>query len=159
MIATDVQTALNQQINEEYCSWYFYRSAAAYCHEKNLTGMSKWLRRRSEKKLGQANRLTDFVLERRGHLEAKPINSANGAWDSPRAVLDAALERERHLAQSVTNLMELSLSRGDHATHDLLERFASDQAEAESNVELARDRLNLVADAPAGLFMFDRDLA
>jgi ferritin len=159
MIASDVQTALNEQINEEYCSWYFYRSAAAYCQEQNLTGMSKWLRHRSEKKLGQANRLTDFLLERRGHVEAQPISSANGHWGSPAEVLDAALQRERHLARSVTNLMNLSPRRGDHATHDLLERFASDQAQAEAKVELARERLKLVADAPGGLFMFDRGLA
>ena len=69
------------------------------------------------------------------------------------------LERERHLGQSVAALMDLALRQRDHATHDLLERFASDQAEAEANVQLARDRLEMVADSSAGLFMFDRDLA
>lgn len=159
MIASDMQNALNEQINEEYCSWYFYRSAAAYCRGQNLTGFSKWLRHRSEKKLEQAGRLSDFVLDRRGHVEAKPINSANGRWDSPLAVLDAALARERHLGQTVASLINLSLKRADHATHDHLERFAADQAEAESTVELIRDRLRMVADVPAGLFMLDRDLA
>ncbi|MHC4402478.1 MAG: ferritin [Planctomycetota bacterium] len=159
MIPTEIQRALNEQINEEYCSWYFYRSAAAYCHEKNLTGFSKWLRHRSEKKLGQANRLTDFLLERRGHVEAKPINSANGHWDSPLSVLEAALERERQLGQSVARLVGLSMSEGDHATHDFLEGVVSDQVEAEAKVETVRERLKMVGDAPAGLFMVDRDLA
>jgi ferritin len=159
MIATEVQNALNEQINEEYCSWYFYRTAADYCHELNLTGFSKWLRHRSEKKLHQASKLSDFVLDRRGHVEARPINSANGHWDSPLAVLDAAVERERHLSQSVASLSNLSFQQGDHATHELLERFASEQAEAETNVERARERLKLMAEAPAGLLMFDRTLA
>lgn len=159
MIATEIQNALNEQINDEYCSWYFYRSAAAYCQENSLTGFSKWLRHRSETKLKEASRLSDFVLDRRGHVDAKPINSANGHWDSPLAVLDAALDRERRLGQSVTNLMNLSLKHGDHATHDLLERVAAAQAEAESKLELLRGRLKLVDGQPAGLFMFDRDLA
>lgn len=158
MIAADIQNALNEQINEEYCSWYFYRVAAAHCHEISLTGFSRWLRHRSEKKLDQASRLSDFILDRRGHVDARPISSVNGHWESPLSVLDAALEREQHLGQSVAKLMNLSLREGDHATHDLLEGFASDQAEAEAKVGLARDRLKLVANAPAGLFMFDREL-
>jgi ferritin len=159
VIAADVQDRLNQQINDDYCSWYFYRSAAAHCREVNLHGFGKWLWRRSERKLDQATRLSDFLLERRGHVEAKPINSANGHWASPLGILDAALERERQLGQTVASLADLSLSRGDHATHDFLERVVSDQAEAEAKVEVIRDRLKMVGDAPAGLFMVDRDLA
>ena len=159
MIAADIQNGLNEQINEEYCSWYFYRAAADYCHELNLTGFSKWLRHRSDKKLGQANRLADFVLERHGHVEARGIELANGHWDSPQAVLDSALERERHLSQSVSGLTTLSLQQGDHATHDLLERFASEQAEAEASVERIRTRLQLMSESPTGLYIFDRALA
>jgi len=159
MITAEIQKALNQQINDDYCSWYFYRSAAAHCREVKLHGFSKWLRRRSENKLRQADRLSDFVLERGGHVEAIPINSANGHWDSPLGILDAALERERRLGHSVARLMDLSMRQGDHAAHDFLERVVSDQVEAEAKVETVRDRLKMVADAPAGLFMVDRDLA
>ena len=159
MIATDIQTALNQQINADFCSWYFYRSADAYCHEINLTGLGKWLRHRSGKKLGQANKLSDFVLERHGHVDLKPISTPNGDLHSPVEVLDAALERERRLGQTAAALAERSLTEGDHATHEFLERLVADQVEAEAKVETLRDRLKLVADEPAGLFMFDRDLA
>lgn len=158
MIAAEIQNALNEQINQEYCSWYFYRAAAAYCREINLTGFSKWLDRRSEKKLDQANRLSDFILERRGHVEAKPISTSNGHWDSPSAVLEGALERERKLSDSVARIMSMSLKQNDHATHDLFERMATDQVEAEANLEETKGRLKMVADAPAGLFMLDRDL-
>jgi ferritin len=159
MIAAEIQDALNEQINDEYRSWYFYRAAAARCHEMNLTGFSKWLRGRADKKLAQADRLTDFLLDRRGHVEARPIDWSDGQGDSPLALLDAALERERRLSQSVARLMNVSLQQADHATHDLLERFVAEQVEAEATVELAKERLKLVADAPAGLFLFDRDLA
>jgi ferritin len=159
MLAAELQNGLNQQINEEYCCWYLYRAAAAYCREQNLTGFSKWLRHRSEKKLKQASRLSDFVLDRRGHVEARPIDPANGHWESPRAVLDSVLERERHLSQAVAELTNLSLRHGDHASHDLLERVASEQAEAEAHVQRTHDRFQLVAAAPEGLFIFDRDLA
>jgi len=66
----EIQNALNQQINDDYCSWYFYRSAAAYCHEINLTGLGKWLRHRSEKKRDQAFRLRPGAARsRRGRSE------------------------------------------------------------------------------------------
>ena len=116
MIAAEMQNALNEQINEEYCLWYFYRSAAAYCHETNLTGFSKWLHRHSEKKLGQASRLSDFVVDRRGHFEAKPISLANGHWTSPLAVLDSAMQRERHLSESVAKLSRLRWNSRSNTT-------------------------------------------
>jgi ferritin len=47
----------------------------------------------------------------------------------------------------------------DHATHDFLERVVSDQVEAEAIVISVRDRLKLVGDTPAGLFMFDWHVA
>jgi ferritin len=159
MIATDIEQALNEQINQEYCSWYFYRAAADYCHGLNLAGFSKWLRRRADKKLGRADRLSDFVVERRGHVQARPIQLANGHWKTPQAVLESALERERHLSQSVAALTTLSLRQDDHATHDLLERLASEQAEAEASVEHARARLQLMSESPTGLFIFDQALA
>ncbi len=159
MIAADIQNGLNRQINEDYRSWYFYRSAADYCREARLPGLGKWLRHRSEKKLDQATKVSDFVLERRGHVEAKPIDPPNGSWDSPLGVLDAACERERGLGRSVAKLAELSLAGGDHATNDFLERFVADQVEAEAKVEMIRDHFKLVADAPAGLLMLDRGLA
>lgn len=158
MIATEIQDALNRQINDDYCSWYFYRSAAAYCRETNLRGLGKWLYRRSKKKLDHATRIADFILERRGHVESAPIDSHNGHWDSPRAVLDTALQRERELGESVSKLVNLSMSRGDHATHDFLEGFAADQMEAEAKVESVRDHLEMVGDTPTALYMLDRDL-
>jgi ferritin len=159
MLAAEMQKGLNDQINEEYCGWYLYRLAAAYCRELNLTGFSKWLQHLAKKKLHQVNALSDFVVQRRGHVEARPIEPANGHWESPQAVLDSAWECERHLSQSVAKLSDTSLRHGDHAAHELLERFAAEQAEAESRVERARDRLALMAAAPGGMFLFDRDLA
>lgn len=158
MIREHLQNALNQQIQEEYCSWYFYRSAAAYCHMANLRGLDRWMRRRSKKKLDRATRLSDVVLERRGRLDLKPINPPNGHWDSPLRVLDAALEQERRLGASLARLVDSSLTEGDHATHESLEQIVSDQAEAEAKLETLADQLRLVEGAPAGLLMFDRAL-
>lgn len=158
MISTDVQNALNHQIHEDYCSWYFYRSAAMHCRETNLRGLAGWLEHRSRKKLAQATRLSEFVVDRRGHVETEPIDARNGHWDSPLGILDAALERERQLTRSAGDVSDLSLGQGDHATHDFLEHVISDQAHAEGDVQTARDRLKMVGDSAAGLFMFDRSL-
>lgn len=159
MIAVDVQNALNEQINEEYCSWYFYRSAASHCRRVKLHGFGKWLRRLSGRKLDQATELSDFVLDRGGQVVAKPIHSVDGEWRSPLEILDAALEREHQLGESAARLVDLSLTQRDYAAHALLERVVSDQVDAEAKLETVRNRLKMVVDAPAGMFLLDRDLA
>ena len=55
--------------------------------------------------------------------------------------------------------MNLSLNQGDYASQAFMERVVSDQVETEAKVGTVRDRLKMVGDAPAGLFLVDQDLA
>lgn len=159
MIDQKIQESLNEQINEEYRSWYFYRSAAAHCYAINLTGLGKWLRHRSDGKLSQASKVSDFILQRHGRVEFPPIKGPGNHWDSPLAILDAALDQERDLGEFLAELMDGSLREGDHATYDFLEQIRADQTKDEATVETLRERLKLVGDAPTGLLMFDMALA
>ena len=159
MIAADVQNALNEQINEEYCSWYFYRSASARCRQLKLRGFGHWLRRLSGKKLDLATRPSEFGLDRGGQVDSRPISTMNGHWDSPLGIVEAALEREHQLGKLAAWVVNLSLSQGDYASQAFMERVVSDQVETEAKVGTVRDRLKMVGDAPAGLFLVDQDLA
>jgi ferritin len=159
MIAQEIQNALNQQMNDDDCSWYYYRAAAAYCDESDLRGLAKWLRKQSETKRHRATKIYDYILQRRGHVELKPIAASDAQWGSPLAVLDGAIEHERRVAVDVARLAELSLAAGDHSTHRFVEHFTREQAEAESKLERVAERLRLLGDVPTGLFMFDEALA
>ncbi len=159
MIHADIQNALNQQVNEDFQGWYFYRAGAAYCEEINLRGVANWLRERSEKKFRQATKVSDFLLQCRGHVEHQPIHPPRDTWNSPLELLESAIELEQRLGESVGQIMNLALSNRDHSTYEFLEPFARQQAQAEGELDRVAERLKLVGDAPAGLFMFDVALA
>ncbi len=155
MIHTDIQNALNQQSNEYFQGWYFYRTGAAYCEEINLRGIASWMRERAEKKSRQATKVSDFLLQCRGHVEHQPILPPRDTWNSPLELIENAIELEQRLGESVGQIMNLALSSRDHSTHDFLEPFARDQAQAEGELDRVAERLKLVGDSPAGLFMLD----
>jgi ferritin len=103
--------------------------------------------------------VSDFILQRRGHVDYRSILPPSEGWDTVLELLESAIERERRLGESVGRIMNVAMSNGDHSTHDFLEPFARQQAQAESELDRIAERLKLVSDAPAGLFMFDEAFA
>ncbi len=159
MLHPDIQNVLNQQINEGLNAWYFYRAGATYCEEINLPGLSKWMRHRAEGKFRQATKVSDYLLQRRGHVDHRSVHPPKEGWDAPIELLEHALTLEQQLGESVSRIMNLAYSNGDHSTHDFLEPMARQQAQAEGELDRIAERLKLVGDAPAGLFLFDEALA
>lgn len=159
MFHPDIQNALNQQVNEDFNAWYFYRAGASYCEEINLPGIANWMRERSTRKFDQATKVSAFVLQRRGHVDHRPIHPPKEGWDSVLQLLESARDQERRLGEAIGGIMNLAYSHHDHSTHDFLEPFARQEAQAEGELDRIAERLKSVADAPAGLFMFDEALA
>jgi ferritin len=159
MFHPDIQNALNQQMNEDFNAWYFYRAGTSYCEEINLPGLAKWFRKRSDRKYHQATKVSAFVLQRLGHVDHRSIHPPKEGWDSVLQLLESARDHERRLGESIGAIMNLAFTNRDHSTHDFLEPFAREQAQADGELDRITERLKLVSDAPAGLFMFDEALA
>ena len=56
-------------------------------------------------------------------------------------------------------LVDLAISESDHATNAFLQWFVSEQAEEEASAQTLVDKLKLIGDNGAGLFMIDAELA
>ena len=70
----------------------------------------------------------------------------------------ASFAHEQSITQKIGKLVDLALSESDHATNALLQWFLTEQVEEEANVDQIVHELKLAADAPAAIFMIDREL-
>ncbi len=159
MISAKMQDALNEQVNAEYYSSYLYLAMAAHCEAINLKGFANWFRVQTQEEMVHALKIFDFVLERGGRVELKPIEGPPTQWDSPVAIFEATLEHERHVTSRINKLVDLAIAESDHATNAFLQWFVSEQVEEEASVDDVLQKLKLTAGAPGGLFLLDQELA
>jgi ferritin len=159
MISEKMQNALNAQINAEYYSSYLYLAMAAHCESTNLKGFGNWMRVQAQEEMAHAMKILDFVLDRDGRIDLQPVKAPPSQWESPLALFEATLEHERHVTDRINKLVDLSLAESDHATNAFLQWFVNEQVEEEASAMEIVDQLRLVAGAPGGLFLLDRELA
>jgi ferritin len=158
MLSKTMLDALNDQINAEYYSSYLYLSMAAWAESANLKGFANWFRVQSLEEMVHVMKFFQYVLDRDGQVKLAPIGGPATQWDSPLAAFEAALAHERHITGRINNLAGLAIKENDHATHTLLEWFLNEQVEEEATAKLIVAQLKLAGDAPAALFMLDREL-
>lgn len=159
MLSDKMQQALNQQINEEFCSAFIYLGMSAEADRIGLPGFSNWFKMQYQEELGHADRFFNYILERNGSVDLLPIGNPELSGETPLSLFEKSLEHEKHITACVSRLKDLARSESDHATDVFLEWFVREQVEEESNAQNVIDQLRLVGDNANGLFLIDRELA
>ena len=158
MLNAEVEEALNGQINAEIYSSYLYYSMAAYFEGLSLKGFAHWMRVQALEEMTHVHKLFVYVHDRGGRARMLPIDAPPGEWDSPLAAFESVCEHEAMVTALVNRLMDLALSKSDHATSHFLQWFVAEQVEEESAADEALQKLKLVDRTEGGLFMVDQEM-
>jgi ferritin len=158
MLSKKMQEALNSQINAEYFSSYLYLSMAAFCEKSDLKGFGHWFRIQSQEEMIHVMKFFEYVLDRDGEVTLTAIEGPKTCWDSSLAVFEAALAHEQYITGRIGKLVDLAAAESDHITSSLLQWFLNEQIEEEATATMIMKQLKLAGDAPAALFMIDREL-
>ncbi len=159
MIDKKVQDAFNGQLNAEVFSAYLYWSMAYYFESMNLAGFANWMRCQAQEEMVHATKFADFINERGGRVRLAAIDGPGTDWESPLAVFEAAYAHEQKVTTMINGLVDLAEGISDHASKIFLQWFVTEQVEEEASADEVVQKLKLMADAPGGLFMLDRELA
>jgi len=158
MLSQKMQDALNEQINAEMYSSYLYLSMSAYFDSQNLKGCAQWMLVQSQEETVHAMKLFNYVQERGGRVTLKAIDAPATEWDSVLAAFEGAYAHEQKVTALINDLVTLAQAEKDYAANAMLQWFVEEQVEEEASVDEVVQKLKLVADAPGGLFMIDREL-
>ena len=158
MFKQKIQDAFNRHLNAELFSSYLYLSMAAHFESQGLKGMAYWMQIQAKEEHAHALKFFDFISERGGRVVLTKIASPKTEWTSPLNVFEDTCEHENKVTGLINDLVDLSLSEKDHAANTFLQWFVAEQVEEEATAQEIRDKLKLVDDNPAALFMMDREL-
>lgn len=159
MINKEMRDALNHQINEEVYSSYIYLQMSAWLESTNLPGMANWMYVQSQEETAHAMKLYDYIIERGGRVALEAVQAPPSEWDSPLAAFETAHSHEQHITGCFAKLVAAAREHNDNATEIFLQWFVTEQVEEEASADRIVQKLKLMADAPGGLFMLDRELA
>jgi len=158
MIGQKVQDGFNAQINAETHSAYLYWSMAAYFQSINLPGFAAWMRAQAQEEMVHAVKFYDFINERGGRVTLTAIEAPATEWDSPLSAFEAAYKHEQYITKRINDLVDLAAAQKDHAAGIFLQWFVTEQVEEEASADEIVQKLKMLADAPGGLFMLDREM-
>lgn len=159
MLAKKMETALVNQVYEEMYSFYLYLAMGEYAVASGMPGMQHWMRNQALEEFSHAVKFMNYIAEKGGKGELKALQAPPKTWKSTKQVFDEVLKHEEHITGCINELVDLALSLKDHATANFLNWFVGEQVEEESAAKAVIDMINLTGNAPAGMFMIDRELA
>lgn len=147
-----------QQATTELASSAAYLQMAIYFADRNLTGMSSWMRAQSAEERDHAMRFLDFLIDRGHRPDLGPLLAPTADFADAEAVFAAALEQENEVTRAIHELHALALDAGDLASLPFLLEFVSEQTEEEAMVEGILNRLQLANGDPSAILLIDQEV-
>ena len=155
---TRIEAALNDQVEKEGFSSQFYLAMASWAENNGLNGTAKFMYQQSDEERFHMLKLVKFINERNGRALIPPIAQPPREFDTLQSVFEQLLEHELMVSASINDLTEICLEEKDHATHNFVQWYVSEQLEEEASARLILDRLRLIGNDKGGLYLFDRDM-
>ncbi len=158
MLSQKMQTAINDQINEEMFSAHLYLSMSAYFQKLNLLGFANWMHIQYQEETSHALKFFNYLYDRDSFVSLKAIAAPKTEWVSPRKAFEEALQHEQHITSCINKLVDIAISERDHATNNMLQWFVNEQVEEENSARTIVEKLKMFENAPQALYMLDKEL-
>jgi len=158
MISKEMEKALNEQINKELFSAYYYYSMAAYLESNNFEGMSGFMKAQAFEEMGHVSKFYTYVNEQGGRVILEAIEKPTSEYDSPLQIFELAYKHEKYVTSLINNLAALAVKENDFATRTFLDWYINEQVEEESTMNTIVNKFKIVGDNGHGLLMLDEQL-
>lgn len=155
MLDTQIEKALNHQINTELSAAYNYLAMGAYFEAANLSGFGAWMLTQHREELTHAMKLFHYILARGGKVELEAVEKPATNFVTTKDAFVRALNMERSNTESIYHLYKLAVEIGDYATQSHLQWFLDEQVEEERLFDEARALLDIAGDDKSALLMLN----
>jgi ferritin len=158
MLSQTIQSAINDQINNELSASYTYLAMSGFCELASFPGCARWLRLQSQEEYGHAMKLFDFLLARNGAVKLKAINEPALAFRSVAHVFEESLKQEIEVSGKIDALYELAFREKAFSALVELQWFITEQVEEEKTTRDIVGKFKLAKEDPGSLLEIDREL-
>lgn len=143
----------NAQIKSEFTASAQYIAIAVYFDDLSLIELANFFYRQADEEHMHAMKFVKFMLETGEKPTIPSTPELRNDFSSPGDAVQFALDQENTVTDQINNLVNLSISEGDHAANNFLQWFVTEQVEEVDTmttllqtIKLAGDNLLLVED-------------
>merc|ERR1711990_1301108 len=154
----EAEAALNEQINMELYASYAYQAMARHFERDDvaLFGFAKFFQESSDEEREHAEKFQKYLLLRGGRITLTDIKAPPTEYESGLQAMEAALQLERDVNESIINMHKVADEKGDAQLTDFLEgNFLNEQVEG---IKLIADYCSNLRRVGPGLgeYLFDK---
>ncbi len=158
MLSKNIEKALNEQIKIEAESSQVYLSMASWAEIQGFEGVASFMYKHSDEERMHMLKLAKFVNERGGHAIVSALDAPPVSFGSFKEMFQSLFDHEVMVSEKINDLVDITLSHKDYATHNFLQWYVSEQIEEEALARNILDKINLIGDDKGGLYLFDNDV-
>lgn len=154
-----MQDALNKQVQMEAESSQAYLAMASWADiQPGLQGVAAFFYKQADEERMHMLKLMGFINERGGFAMVPPLEQPILTFRSLQSAFAEFLKHEIKVSNSINDIVHLSLSEKDYATHNFLQWYVTEQMEEERTARTLNEKLELIGEDKSGLYLFDRDI-
>ncbi|MDH3321381.1 MAG: ferritin [Flavobacteriaceae bacterium] len=158
MLSKKIEQALNDQIKIEAESSQVYLAMASWAETQGFEGVASFMYAHSDEERMHMLKLVKFVNERGAHAKVSALAAPPLSFGSFKEMFQTLFDHEVMVSQKINDLVHITLTERDYATHNFLQWYVSEQIEEEALARTILDKINLIGDDKGGLYLFDNDV-
>lgn len=159
MVTKSIENIINEQIQKELYSAYFYLSMKAWFAEQNLEGFVNFFDVQVKEERDHAMKFYDYLIHVGGRVELRVIDAPPFEFASPIDVFEQTYKHEQFVTASIYNIVDMAIAEKDHKTNSFLQWFVTEQAEEEATADGILRKLKLIGNDVNALLLLDAELA
>lgn len=159
MLNQEIVKLINEQINKEFFSSYFYLDIANYYIAENLNGFGNWFNIQAQEEKDHALLFIKYLQNNSGQVILTSIHPSQENFTSFDIPLLKTLEHEQSVTKSIENIYAVAFENRDFRTVQFLDWFIKEQGEEEKNADELVKKYELFGKDGKGLYLLDTELA
>lgn len=159
MLSKKIVELLNNQVNLEWYSAYFYLDIHGFYMDKNLDGFGNWFYVQTQEERDHAMLFLKYLLNNSERPVLKDIKASTKTFNDFREPAEAAFKHEQKITASINNIYAVAYEEKDFRTMQFLDWFIKEQGEEEKSTEDIIKKYDLFGSDPKGLYLLDTELA
>merc|ERR1711974_546772 len=157
----DCEALINKQINMEFYASYVYLSMSSYFNrdDQALHGFAEHFKMESGEERAHGMKLMEYQTKRGGRVVFQDIAKPTTIeWGTPLEAMEAALELEKTVNQSLLDLHKVAGDKGDGHLCDFLEsEYLGEQVEGIKSIGDLITKMKRAGDG-LGLHLIDKEM-
>lgn len=134
LISLELESAINQQIGNEFGASLQYVSIASYFKNQDLEQLAAFFTRQSDEERMHAMKFVGYVLDTGGQVRIPAIPATRYDFHSAEDAVQTALDWELEVTSQINGLMDIAVEKRDYMGQDFLRWFITEQREEVSTM-------------------------